>query len=281
MANTKIKVITIITGLIIIALDFVLFSNTKMFWFLMGLAVIIALLPFLIIFITETGREKEKEEKFLEFARNLTESVRAGTPISKSIINISGKEYGSLTEHVRKLANQVSLAIPVRQALRTFSRDINNKVVSRSVELIIEAEAGGGEIGTVLDAVVRSVAEIEDLKKERSARVYSMVVQGYVIFFIFIAIMLFVELKFMPLIVGALSGTSMGTGTELGFGLGQGVSVAVIERSFFILLLVQALFSGLVIGKLSEGSVRYGIKHSAILLIVTYLIVTAARALLA
>ena len=281
MASAKIKVITIITGLIIIALDFVLFSNTKIFWFLMGLAVIIALLPFLIIFITETGREKEKEEKFLEFARNLTESVRAGTPISKSIINISGKEYGSLTEHVRKLANQVSLAIPVRQALRTFSRDINNKVVSRSVELIIEAEAGGGEIGTVLDAVVRSVAEIEDLKKERSARVYSMVVQGYVIFFIFIAIMLFVELKFMPLIVGALSGTSIGAGTELGFGFGQSVSAAVIERSFFILLLVQALFSGLVIGKLSEGSIRYGIKHSAILLIVTYLIVTAARALLA
>ena len=149
MASTKIKVITIITGLIIIALDFVLFSNTRIFWFLIGLAVIIALLPFLIIFITETGREKEKEEKFLEFARNLTESVRAGTPISKSIINVSGKEYGSLTEHVRKLANQVSLAIPVRQALRTFSRDINNKVVSRSVELIIEAEASGGEIGTV------------------------------------------------------------------------------------------------------------------------------------
>ncbi len=132
----------------------------------------------------------------------------------------------------------------------------------------------------VLDAAVKSISEIEDLKKERRSRVFSMIVQGYIIFFIFIVIMLFVEIKFMPLIAGALTGTTVQT-SGLGIAIGKGISGEIMERSFFILLLVQALFAGLVIGKLSQGSIRYGIKHSTILLIFTYIIVTAARALLA
>ena len=242
----------------------------RLFYFMLGIAIIIIVLPFLISLVTETGREKEKEEMFLEFARNLVESVRAGIPISRSIIHVASKNYGSLTPHVQKLASQIKIAIPVKQALRTFASDIKNKVISRSIDLIIEAETSGGKIGSVLDAVVKSVSEIEDLKKERRARVYSMIIQGYIIFFIFVVIMLFVEIKFMPLIAGALTGT----------GLGGTISTKIIERSFFILLLVQALFAGLVIGKLSQGSIRYGIKHSAILLIFTYIVVTAARILL-
>jgi len=47
----------------------------------------------------------------------------------------------------------------------------------------------------------------------------------------------------------------------------------------FIMLLIQSFFAGLVIGKISEGSVKKGIKHSFILLAITLLITTGARAL--
>ncbi|MCX8193849.1 MAG: type II secretion system F family protein [Candidatus Pacearchaeota archaeon] len=283
---TKIQIISIATGIVLIILSLIFFRETKLLWFLIGLAAVIAIMPFLISVITETGREKEKEEMFLEFARDLVESVKAGSPISKSIVHVSAKNYGSLTPHVKKLANQILLAIPLKQALRTFASEVQNKVVSRSIELIIEAETSGGEIGNILTSVVKNATEIEDLKKERASRVYSMIVQGYIIFFIFVTIMLFVELKFMPMITSALGGTAVGleTGTVVGgvdVSFGQQASQELIERSFFILLLMQALFAGLVIGKLSEGSIRYGIKHSGILLTITYLIVTATRALVA
>ncbi|MEM4152618.1 MAG: type II secretion system F family protein [Candidatus Pacearchaeota archaeon] len=277
----KIQIISIVIGIVLIILSLIFFAKTKLLLFLIGLAVVIAVIPFLISIITETGREKEKEEMFLEFVRDLVESVKAGSSISRSIVHVSAKDYGSLTPHIKKLANQILLAIPLKQALRTFASEVKNKVVSRSIELIIEAETSGGEIGNVLTAVVKNVTEIEDLKKERASRVYSMVVQGYIIFFIFIIIMLFVELKFIPMITGALGTTGLESAKVEGIGIsfGQQASQELIERSFFILLLMQALFAGLVIGKLSEGSIKYGIKHSTILLIITYLIVTATRAL--
>ena len=57
---------------------------------------------------------------FLEFSRDLVEGVKTGTPISKSVINIRNKNYGSLNPYIDKLANQISLGIPIKDALDNF-----------------------------------------------------------------------------------------------------------------------------------------------------------------
>ncbi|MFH1823222.1 MAG: type II secretion system F family protein [archaeon] len=268
------EIISIIVGIIILILDFALFSKSKLFYFLIGLAVLIAILPFLIKLILSSSKDKEKEEMFLDFSRNLVESVKVGTPISKSIIAIAKKDYGILTVSIQKLANQISLGIPVRKALFTFSNDVKNKTISRAITLIIQAEQSGGNIGVVLDSVVKSISQIETLKRDRQSKVYGLVIQGYIIFLIFIVIMLFVQLKFIPLIGGALEGTTGISGLNL-----QEGNLDVLERAFLVLLMVQAFFAGLVIGKLSQGSIKHGIKHSLILLAITYLIITLSKAL--
>jgi len=45
--------------------------------------------------------------------------------------------------------------------------------------------------------------------------------------------------------------------------------------------MVQGFFAGLVIGKLSEGSIKAGIKHSAIITALTYLAITGMKAFIA
>jgi hypothetical protein len=42
-------------------------------------------------------------------------------------------------------------------------------------------------------------------------------------------------------------------------------------------LLVQGLFAGLVIGKISEGSVKAGLKHSFIMVLAAFLVSTGTR----
>src|SRR5205814_4310926 len=107
------------------------FMKTSFFILLIGLAVITGISPFVISSITETKVENEKEEMFLEFARNLVEGVKTGTPISKSIINIKDKPYGVLSPNIQKLASQIYMGIPLQKALVTFSKDTNNKTISR------------------------------------------------------------------------------------------------------------------------------------------------------
>ena len=269
-------------GFVIIVASIALFWNREsgdMLIFLVGLGIAIAIFPFIFALALENKRQQEISERFLEFSRNLAESVTTGTPISKSIINMSRKNYGALSPHIIKLGNQISLGIPVNHALLTFAHDVDNPVISRAVSLMSEAERAGGEIDFILDSVSRSIAEVEKLRQERRAAISGLVVQGYIIFFIFIAIMLIMEFKILPLAsqvgsVGSIGGTNplnevSGDDNEL--------SAKELARLFLYLLLTQGLFTGLVIGKLAEGSIPAGIKHSFIMMISAFLISTGIK----
>jgi len=272
--------IGIAISIVLLISNLIFFFGQKIFWFFLGIAFFVGAVPFITSMITETGREKEKEDMFLEFARNLVESVKVGTPISRSIIQMRNKNFGTLTPHIQKLANQIAIGIPVSIAFETFASDINNRVISRSISLITEAEKSGGQISMILESTAKSVSEIEDIKKERKASTYNLVVQGYIIFLIFLVIMIVVQMKFIPLMLKTISDAGVGMG-EVGFGLGTSssqMSTDLLGNLFLILILVQGLFCGLVVGKLSEGTVKSGIKHSAILVATSYLITTGVRA---
>ncbi len=267
--------------LIIVSL---IFYETKYFFFIIGIGVLMWATPFVISIINETKDESEKEEMFIEFSRNLVESVKTGTPISRSIINMKNRNYGILSKHIRKLANQIYLGIPLNDALKIFSRDINNKSISRALTLIGEAEKEGGDIGEILEAVAGAVNISDKLKKERKAVISTLVVQGYIIFFVFIVIILIMQIKIIPMVSGIADISSMGSlsGGVPGVGIGGGGNVdqGDIGSSFLYLLLVQGFFSGFAIGKLSEGSMKSGIRHSFILVLTSFLISTGVTLLI-
>ena len=112
---------------------------------------------------------KEIEQKFPDFVRNLVSSIKSGMPMSVAIINASKKDYGALTPHVSKLANQVEWAIPIHKALGLFAKETNSTVIERSISTVIEAETSGGNIEDVLETITSSVMEIKQIKEERKA----------------------------------------------------------------------------------------------------------------
>lgn len=260
------------TSLLLIVILLIFFRNTRFIYFLIGLAFVIGALPFFITFLSELGREREKEEQFLEFSRDLAESVAVGIPISRAILKMAERDYGSLSPYVKKLANQIALGIPFKKALKTFAKDVKNKVVSRSVNIIIQAEESGGKIGSILGEVVKSIREIEDIKKERRTLMYSQIMQGYIIFTVFLVIILVLQFWLLPQMKGItdLSGDSTITFEDTQF----------FNKILLALLFIQSIFMGLVIGQLSEGSIKAGIKHSALLILMAYLIVSIAHALI-
>lgn len=264
-------------GILIIGSSF-LFFGTNFFFFILWFGFIVAAFPFVFTSIQKTKEKTLKEELFLEFTRNLVESVRAGTPISKSIVNMKKKPFGVLSRHVEKLANQISLGIPLRDALEIFAKDINNETITRTITLIGQAERSGGSIGGILESVAKAVSMTSKLKKERKASISTLVVQGYIIFFVFLVIVLVLQFYIIPLISGIANVGGLGvSGVSAG---GGGISAEDVSKSFLYLLIAQGVFSGLTIGKLSEGSVSAGIKHSFALVVLAFLMSTVANLLL-
>ena len=276
MEIKKIQWFGILLAITIIILS-LFFIGTKWFLFLIGMGVILGVLPFVFSTVRETKTENEKEEMFLEFARNLAESGKTGIPISKSIINMKNKPYGVLSEHIKKLANQIYLGIPLGIALKVFSKDINNKTISRAITLIGQAEKSGGDIGEILKSVADAVGTSDKLKKERKAAISTFVVQGYIIFFVFIVIVLVLQFRLIPLIFNLGVGSITSAGEVTG---GGAINVLEISNSFLWLLITQGLFSGLVIGEISEQNLKAGVKHSFVLIIMAFFISSGARLLL-
>jgi len=256
----------IIIGLAIIAISFFFFGQ-GMFFFIIGTGVLIAIFPFVFSVIREGTVASEKEEMFLEFARNLVESVKTGTPISKSILNVKNRPYGALSDNVKKLANQITLGIPLNKALQTFAKDVQNPTISRALTLIGQAERAGGEIGMILESVANAVNTSEKLVKERKAAISTLVVQGYIIFIVFIVIILVMQFKIIPMVAGI-----SGVGGAIGLEGGQAINQSEVSNAFLYLLLIQGFFSGLTIGKLSENNIKAGIKHSFALMLISFMV---------
>jgi len=273
MKITKFHLISVGVSLLMIIISLFFIGENK-FLFLLGIGIVIGVIPFIISIVYESKIEAENEEMFLEFARSLVESVKTGTPISRSIVNAKNKPFGVLSPHIQKLAGQISIGIPLKVALETFSKDVNNPTISRALALIWQAEKAGGDIGEILKAVTEAVSVSDKLKKERKAATSTLVTQGYIIFLVFIIIILVMQFKILPMVNNIAGVGEVGNIENV---VGQTSDSQDVSDSFLYLLIVQGFFSGLVIGKLSDGNIKAGIKHSATLMIMSFLISTGVR----
>ncbi|MEK6922523.1 MAG: type II secretion system F family protein, partial [Nanoarchaeota archaeon] len=195
--------------------------------------------------------------------------------------NVSTEDYGALAPYVKKLAKQMEWGIPFHKAFVTFANDTKNKVIKRAVSIIIEADESGGDIEDILTSVAQSVVDIKKMKDERRSVTFTQIIQGYIVFFVFIGIMLVLQLWLFPQITGFGFGEEEAGATSdiLGFGTGF---VGVGERAnldfiFFSMIMIQGFFAGIMLGKFSEGTIKQGLIHSLILITLAALIVTTAK----
>jgi pilus assembly protein TadC len=261
-------------GIALLTVDIMLFMETR--WFMVGIVLAFAAAgaPFWFSLLHENRRQREIELQFLEFMRSLTESVKSGISIPKSIVHVAKKDYLVLNPFVRKLANQIESGIPTRRALQIFAADTSNTIIKRSISIIVEAEQSGGDISDILTAVVDSVVNVKKIKEERKSSAYSQIVQGYIVFYIFIVIMLSMQLWLFPKLIGLSSNLQAGlAGSNL---LGAG-SAFNLDATFFSLIMIQGFFAGIMIGKFSDGSIKQGLLHSLILMVTSALLITVIK----
>ncbi len=278
--NFKMKVrhiVGILVGLALIGFSFLFLLEVQSRWFkpLIGIGIFFMLFQFWLDSVRETKRQKEVEVKFLEFIRAVSDGVKSGIPIPKAIKELKGTEYGALNPYVNKLIYQIEWGIPLRDSFVRFGKNTNNKVVQRAMTIIVEAEESGGNISSVLDSVVNSVLQVRKIREERKTNTFSQLIQGYFVFFVFIGIMVVLQVYLLPQLsdigVTALAGSGMGFGGS-GYGAQETAATINFNIIFIGLILIQGFFSGLLIGKFSEGKLMAGLKHSLIMVLFGYLL---------
>lgn len=271
---------SIMVGLFILVASAVFFFNQWYFNPVAVIALFIAALPFILDFMNETKRQKELELKFLEFVRSLVESVRSGIAIPQAITHTAKVDYGALTPYIKQLANQIELGFPLHQAFKNFAKHTKNEVIDRSVSIVIQSEKSGGDMASVLEAVTRSVYEIKKVKEEQKSNAYGQIIQGYIIFFVFIVIMVVLQVYLLPKLSeigselsGGLAGGMSFAGSSAAVATSGGMDLGSI---LIATIIIQGFFAGLMLGKFSEDDFKAGVKHSLIMCIMGYLVIATA-----
>lgn len=231
---------------------------------------IVLVVPTVLVIYSAFRTRREMEQRFIGFVMDLADSINSGMTLPLALEHCSKRDYGSLTRLISNLDAQVNWGIPFDKALKNFARATRSRPIRRSVTTIIETYKVGGKISDTLSAVSQSMMTIEKLNKERRSSIYSQVLMLYMIFFVFIGILIIMQVSLIPVLSPEnLGGLSLVT---------QSVSVPteIYTETFIYFILIQGFFAGLAIGKMAEGTIMSGLKHSILLMIVGYAIFSFA-----
>jgi flagellar protein FlaJ len=209
-------------------------------------------------------RVRKIDERFPDFVRDLAESRRAGMTFTKAIMYASKGNYGVLTDEIKKIAMQISWGSSVENALNAFAKRVNTKLTRRTISLIIEASRSGGNVADVLDAASKDAREIKLLESERRAGMLSYVAVIYVSMFVFLVIIVILSKTLIP---NMLTGEATG-----GVGIGSSLRASEVTMLFFCAGILQCGFMGIVAGVFEEGNLTAGVKHSFVMILVSWVV---------
>jgi len=221
-------------------------------------ALIAAVFPPAILNYIEFKWRKAVDERLPDLFRSIVQGQETGMTLPQALENAAKRDYGPLTPELRKMTSQISWGMAFEDALLALGRRVNTVLVQRTVPLIIEASRSGGHVEKVFDPMGKFVQSTLMLDKERKNQTRPYVAIIYVAFFVFVFTIVllfksfFVSIEDLP-ILGATATPS-----------------EQIRRMFFHMTTIQAFFGGLVAGKMGEGTINAGLKHSLIMMLCGY-----------
>jgi len=205
-----------------------------------------------------------------DFLDRLASVNEAGMPITESFGQVVRGDVGALNTELARTWTDVQWGARIETALARFDRRVRSPPITRAVTLIRNALRASGDVGPVLRIAANEANAARRLARERRQEMLTYSVVIYISFFVFLAIVVSLNVYFVPSVP-----TADQFAGNVGGQLGSIGELTAAERDeyellFFHAALVQAACSGLVAGQMGENSIRAGAKHATGMLLVGY-----------
>ncbi|HQC13215.1 MAG TPA: type II secretion system F family protein, partial [Methanoregulaceae archaeon] len=230
------------------------------------IALLIVLVPYAVFYELWRRNILGMESLIPDFLERMAGINQVGLTIAQAIGIMVNTNLGLLSYEIRRIKRDIDWGGSFSDALMRFENRVRTPLIARTVTLITKASQMSGSIGDVL-SISASDAKMSDiLKRERLSDMFIYTAIIYLAFFVFLFVVGVITNQFMP-ILSEINTEGIPTGTALsGF---SAVSLYATERLMYHGVVAQAVFSGLIAGQMGEGSVRAGIKHACIMLVIT------------
>ena len=303
--KNKILVISLLIFVVFTIIAILFSSNIGIASNIFVLGIISLVVPYSIYSYLELKKKEAFEKEFPVLMYDISESLQVNDEILSVIKNVSKGDYGPLTPHIKKMSAQISHNVPIKHVLETFMDSMKNSpVIVRATLVLIQAIDSGEDLKGVSESLVRNINLIREAEKDKKNILGQQILTMYAIYYVFIGIAIALISFLVPLISSGYfsSGLSIDPNTEFGSGssldsnpcgscIQGGTAISCIGCSaffvisdtvgfgdreepkayytsvFFVMILMQGIFSGLIAGQIVSNSMSAGVKHSLIMLI--------------
>ena len=248
-----------VLGIIICITAVLLLRDSPLFDEYLLLAVVITVFPPAVLDYLDYKWKRSIDKHLPDLFRSIVQAQRSGMTLPQALEEASKRNYGPLTKELKKMVAQMSWGVSFEDALQSFSKRVNTALVGRTVPLILEANRSGGKVENVFEPLEKFVQTTLTFDTERKTQTRPYLAIIYVAFFVFLfTIVMLFKSFFVDVTEFSINQATLMTPTEA-------------RSVFFHMSSIQAFFGGLVAGKMGEGTVGGGLKHSVILLTIGYL----------
>jgi flagellar protein FlaJ len=258
----RISIISSIVGLAVFLVSLPIFFTSQILDYMVVIAFTTAVLPPGIASVIHNRWKNKIEAAMPEFLRDLSTATRTGMPLQVALEHSSKRNYGPLTVELKILVAHMSWGMNFNDALTEFSKRIDLPVVKKASVLIIEAARHGGDLSNIFESTASYVDNVNRWSARRRMQTFPYVA----IFYFSVAIFLFIIIIISNMIFLPVSQMSAEGGSAL---IKAVFTPAEAKRVFLHTALLEALFGGLLSGKINEDSFLAGLKHTAILAIMS------------
>jgi flagellar protein FlaJ len=238
---------------------------------LLTLGLIISLFPPATVEYLDLRWQRGIDKNIPGLLREIAESGRTGLTLTRAIEVSADRDYGPLTPELKRLLAQLSWGASLEDAMRAFAVRARTKLAQRTATLIIEVARSGGDTQEVMEQVNRHIGELQTIDRERYAQMRPYAVVVYIAFgvFLFTDIML-IETFFTQIANLQASALQTAGGGGVFGGIGN-TNIPLLKTILFDATIIQAIFGGLIAGKMSEAKLGAGLKHTVALLLITFM----------
>jgi flagellar protein FlaJ len=221
-------------------------------------ALVVGVLPPAVMDYVDYRWRRSIDEHLPDLFRSIVQAQQTGMTLPQALDEASKRSYGSLTGELKRMVAQISWGMPFEKALHSLSERVNTVLMRRTAPLIIEAGKSGGQVEKVFEPMGKFVQSTLTSEKKLRAQIRPYIAVVYVAFFVFLFTIIILFKAFF---------SQMADFTLMGLGL---LTTEAMRKTFFHMSILEAFFGGLVAGKMGEGTVSAGLKHSVILLTAGY-----------
>jgi flagellar protein FlaJ len=251
---------SVLVAVATILFAYTMFRGTTTFDDFVFFAIITAVFPPAVLNYIDYKWRKAIDEHLPDLFRSIVQAQETGMTLPQALEEASKRNYGPLTAELRKMTSQISWGMTFEDALLALGKRVNTVLMQRTVPLIIEASRSGGRVEKVFDPMGKFIQTTLLLDKERRNQTRPYVAIIYVAFFVFLFTIILLFKSFFLSIEGL---PTLGTAV---------MSPGEMQQIFFHMTAIQAFFGGLVAGKMGEGTINAGLKHSLAMMLCGYIV---------